>query len=67
MEDYKHIVVKIKQDDTLDEVVARLNNINNSEGKLYCAEVWLNLFNKTKKELAPDDDIPPYEQRGISR
>lgn len=63
MKDWKHIVVVINQDDTLDEVVARLNNICNNEETLYCAEVWLNLFNKTKKELCPEDDIPPYEQK----
>ena len=61
MQNYKHIVVNIEQDDRLDEVVARLNNICNNEETLYCAEVCLNLFNKTKKELCPEDDIPPYE------
>lgn len=61
MKDWKHIVFVINQDDTLDEIVARLNNISNSEGKLYCAEVFLNFFNKTKEEICPEDDIPPYE------
>jgi len=60
MEDYKHIVVNIEQDDTLDEVVARLNNICNNEETLYCAEVRLNFFNKKKSELV--DERPPYEK-----
>lgn len=60
MEDYKHIVVKIAQDDTLDEIVARLNNICNNEETLYCAEIMLNFFNKKKSELV--DERPPYEK-----
>lgn len=60
MQDYKHIVVNIEQDDRLDEVVARLNNICNNEETLYCAETRLNFFNKKKSELV--DERPPYEK-----
>lgn len=60
MQDYKHIVVNIEQDDTLDEVVARLDNICNNEETLYCAEIRLNFFNKKKSELV--DERPPYEK-----
>lgn len=60
MQDYKHIVINIEQDDTLDEVVAILNNICNNEETLYCAEARLNFFNKKKAELV--DERPPYEK-----
>lgn len=63
MEDYKHIVVNIEQDDILDKVVARLNNICNNEETLYCAEVRLNFFNKKKSELV--DERPPYEKNNF--
>ena len=65
MEDYKHIVVNIEQDDRLDEVVARLNNICNNEETLYCAEIRLNFFNKKKSELV--DERPPYEKSDFDK
>lgn len=65
MQDYKHIVVNIEQDDILDEVVARLNNICNNEETLYCAEITLNLFNKKKSELV--DERPPYEKSNFDK
>lgn len=65
MEDFKHIVVKIAQDDKFDDVVERLNSINRCEETLYCAGVWINLFNKKKEEICPEDDIPPYKQEKL--
>ncbi|MEE0060473.1 MAG: hypothetical protein UE295_06575 [Acutalibacteraceae bacterium] len=65
MQDYKHIVVNIEQDDRLDEVIARLNNICNNEETLYCAEIRLNFFNKKKSELV--DERLPYEKNGFDK
>lgn len=65
MQDYKHIVVNIEQDDRLDEVIARLNNICNNEETLYCAEIRLNFFNKKKSELV--DERPPYEKSNFDK
>lgn len=65
MQDYKHIVVKIGQDDTLDEILARLDNICNNEETLYCAEIKLDFFNKKKSELI--DERPPYEKSNFDK
>lgn len=62
MKAWKHIVVEIEQDDNLKEVVEKLKNIQWDNETLYVAKNTLHFFNKTKKELCPEDDVPPYEQ-----